>query len=277
MTESPLNVPRLLKEHELTPNKALGQNFLVDPYALEKVIKAGNVTQSDTVLEIGAGLGSLTRLLATHARQVVAVEIDRQLLPVLEEVLRGYQNVKLIQADMLSLDPAELIKQQDYLVIANIPYYITSYLIRHLLSSSLRPRRLVLTIQKEVAERICARDGKMSLLSLSVQLYGQPKIAASIPAGCFYPAPKIDSSVLAVNIYPEPIIPYPLIESFFTLAHAGFGMKRKTLRNALSNRLGLSTEQVSATLVAAGIDPQRRAETLSLQEWKELTLVFNSY
>ena len=183
----PLNASDLLKQYGLHADKRLGQNFLQDPYALEKIVKAAEIQPTDTVLEIGPGLGSLTRYLAAAAQKVVAVELDDRLFPPLEAVIAPYDNIQLVHGDILDIEPNEIIEQGDYLVVANIPYYITSAVIRHLLESNPKPRRIVLTIQKEVAERICAGPGDMSLLALSVQVYGQPRIAARIPAGAFLP------------------------------------------------------------------------------------------
>jgi len=267
----PLDVRGLLRRHGLSPKKSLGQNFLVDPAGLQRVVEAAGIPPEAEVLEIGAGLGSLTRYLALAARQVTAVELDQNLIPVLRDVLAGAPNVRIIHGDMLELDPAELVQSDGYLVVANIPYYITSALIRHLLESRRKPGRLVLTIQKEVADRVTAAPGDLSLLALSVQLYGQPRVAARIPAGAFYPAPNVDSAVLRVDLYPEPRIPESQIDTFFRLAKAGFGQKRKTMRNALAAGLHLDGEQAAQLLESAGIDPQRRAETLSLDEWQRLT------
>jgi 16S rRNA (adenine1518-N6/adenine1519-N6)-dimethyltransferase len=201
---------------------------------------------------------------------VIAVELDGKLFPPLETVLSPYQNIHLVQDDILALEPQEIIDQQDYLVVANIPYYITSAVIRHLLESQLKPRRIVLTIQKEVAERICAGPGDMSLLSLSVQVYGQPRIVEKIPAGAFFPAPKVDSAVLVIDIYPSPLIPQEYLETFFKLIKAGFSQKRKTLRNSLSSGLAIPPTSAANLIERAGIDPQRRAETLSIEEWQRL-------
>jgi len=266
-----INVVQLLRHHHLSPRKSLGQNFLVDNSALEKVIDAAKVFPQDEVLEIGAGLGSLTRFLAASAARVVAVELDHHLIPILEDVLGSAGNVELIQADILKLDPASIMKSNGYLVIANIPYYITSAIIRHLLESEKKPKRLVLTIQKEVALRICAQPGDMSLLALSVQVYGQPIIAAKIPAGAFFPPPKVDSAVIRVDLYQEPIIPPQQMETFFMLAKAGFGQKRKMLRKSLSAGLGWQADKMENLLIKSEIDPTRRAETLSLSEWRGLT------
>lgn len=270
----PLNVAAILRAHGLSPKKTLGQNFLVDPVALERIIQAAEILPGDSVLEVGPGLGSLTRYLAAAARQVVVVELDGSLLAPLEQVLAGAPNVDIIQGDILKLDPAELIPEPGYLVVANIPYYITSNLIRHLLEAREKPRRLVLTVQREVATRIAARPGDMSLLALSVQVYGKPVIAARIPAGAFYPPPKVDSSVVRVDLYPEPLISSAALDAFFRLAKAGFGQKRKTLRNALAAGLSWPGQQAADLLQAAGIDPMRRAETLELDEWERLTRLF---
>lgn len=269
----PLNASALLKQYGLRADKRLGQNFLQDPHALEAIAAAAEIQPSDTVLEIGPGLGSLTRYLAVSAREVVAVELDPDLIPPLEAVLQPYPNVRVVQGDILKMSPSELVLENGYLAVANIPYYITSAIVRHLLENQPQPRRLVLTIQKEVAERICARPGDLSLLALSVQVYGEPRIAGRIPAGAFFPAPKVDSAILRVDIYAEPRIPREALDVFFGLIKAGFGQKRKTLRNALSAGLRLRPQEVEEFLREAGIEPMRRAETLSLEEWQRLVKV----
>jgi 16S rRNA (adenine1518-N6/adenine1519-N6)-dimethyltransferase len=266
----PLNAAAVLKRHGLHADKRLGQNFLQDPFALEAIASAAEIQPTDTVLEIGPGLGSLTRYLATSAKQVIAVELDRDLLIPLRAVIAPYHNVQVIHGDILKLSPQKLITEKNYIVAANIPYYITSAVIRHLLESDAKPRRIVLTVQREVAERICAKPGEMSLLALSVQVYGNPRIAARIPAEAFFPAPKVDSAVLSVDIYPSPLIKSELIESFFKMIKAGFSQKRKTLRNSLSSGLHISTTDSAQMLLKANIDPMRRAETLSIEEWQSL-------
>lgn len=264
------DVPELLRRYGLRPDKRLGQNFLIDQAALQRVVETAGIQPDDQVLEIGPGLGSLTLLLAGQARRVIAVELDANLIPALRSVVGVFPHVHIVQGDILALNPADLVAKAGYLVVANIPYYITSALIRHLLEASLPPRRLVLTVQREVAQRICAEPGDMSMLALSVQVYGQPRVAAHIPAGAFYPAPKVDSAVVCVDILPSPLIAEPELPLFFRLAKAGFSQKRKTLRNALSGGMHWSTEQAQSLLNAAGIDPQRRAETLSITEWHKL-------
>jgi 16S rRNA (adenine1518-N6/adenine1519-N6)-dimethyltransferase len=271
MKEIPsLNAAALLKRHGLRADKGLGQNFLQDPFALEKIIAAAQIQRTDTVLEIGPGLGSLTRYLAVSAKEVIAVELDQNLLAPLQAILAPYQNVRMIHGDILEFSPAELTSTADYLVVANIPYYITSIVIRHLLESHTKPRRIILTIQKEVAERICAKPGDLSLLALSVQIYGKPRIEARIPAAAFFPVPKVDSAVLCVDIYPVPKIKTELLNTFFKLIKAGFGQKRKTLRNSLSSGLHIAPVAAEEMLTKANIDPKRRAETLSIEEWERL-------
>lgn len=272
----PLNVAALLRAHGLSPKRGLGQNFLADPAALERIARTAEISPGDSILEVGPGLGSLTRYLAAAARRVVAVELDSSLIAPLEQVLSGNSNVEIIHGDILELDPSRLMNEPDYLVVANIPYYITSNLIRHLLEARQKPRRLVLTVQREVAMRIAARPGDMSLLALSVQVYGKPSIAAHIPAGAFYPPPKVDSSVVRVDLYPEPLIPAGALDVFFRLARAGFGQKRKTLRNALAAGLSWPGQKAAEFLESAGVDPMRRAETLGLDEWERLTRQFLS-
>jgi len=267
---SPLDIPSLLRRYGLHPSKRLGQNYLQDRAALEQIVASAELANSDAVLEIGPGLGSLTRYLAQRAGTVTAVELDEKLLPVLREVLAPFPNVRVIHGDILALSPSELMEHASYLVVANIPYYITSAVIRHLLAGEPRPRRAVLTVQREVGERICAPAGDLSLLALSVQVFGRPEITANIPAEAFYPAPKVGSAVVRLEVYPQPLIPVPRLDRFFQLAKAGFSQKRKTLRNALSGGLRIPPDRAAAMLQAAGIDPQRRAETLNLKEWGEL-------
>jgi 16S rRNA (adenine1518-N6/adenine1519-N6)-dimethyltransferase len=270
-TIHPLNINQLLREYGLRPNKSLGQNFLVDNNALHKMVQVAELSGDDTVLEIGAGLGSLTRHLALAAREVVAVEIDGRLLPPLTAVLKPYANVRLFEGDILSMNPAELVNLSGYIVVANIPYYITSALIRHLLETDPKPARIILTVQREVARRICAEPGEMSILALSVQVYGQPVIRQRIPAGSFYPIPGVDSAVIRIDLYPTAIIQPGKIDMFFRLVKAGFSQKRKNLRNALSAGMAWSKETATSILQESGIDPTRRAETLSLDEWSALT------
>jgi len=273
-TIPPLNAVAVLKRYGLRADKRLGQNFLQDPSALEKIANAAEIQADDCVLEIGPGLGSLTRYLAVSARQVTAVELDPDLLAPLKAILTPHPNVRIVHGDILDLSIADLVDQTGYIVAANIPYNITSAIIRHLLESPSKPRRIVLTIQKEVAERICAQPGDLSLLALSVQVYGQPSIRAKIPAGAFHPVPNVDSAILRIDIYDEPLIPAEMLDRFFKLIKAGFSQKRKTLRNSLSSGLHIKPAEAESLLASAGIDPMRRAETLSIAEWRGLCTIF---
>ena len=264
----------LLRRSGLHAHKGLGQNFLSDPGVLRKIVLAAGLPADALVLEIGPGLGSLTRYLAQAAERVVAVELDGSLVPILEEVAGPFGNVEIVQGNILDLDPQVLMGGLPYYVAANIPYNITSAIIRHLLSAAVRPLRMALTVQKEVAERICAAPGDLSLLALSVQVYGKPSIAARIPAGAFYPPPKVDSAVVRLDLYPQPRIAVERLDAFFRLIRAGFSQKRKTLRNALAGGLGWPAGRAEALLRAAGLDPMRRAETLTIEEWSALTNLF---
>jgi 16S rRNA (adenine1518-N6/adenine1519-N6)-dimethyltransferase len=273
-------VRRLLRKYDLRPKKQLGQNFLTDGNSLRKVVDAARIKESDVVLEIGPGLGSLTRYLAVEAYHVVAVELDSRFLPPLQEVLALYDNVTIILGDILDQNIETLLSKvvespgKGYIVVANIPYYITSAVIRHLIDAEIRPDRMVLTVQREVAIRICAQPPDLSLLALSVQVFGSPTIAAKIPAGAFYPPPRVDSAVIRVEIFPSPLIPPPYLKTFFQLVKAGFGQKRKVLRNSLSAGLGISKSRVESILIDLQIDPNRRAETLSLDEWRTLSVYY---
>ena len=269
------SISAILKSHNLRPDKSLGQNFLTDPNILEKIVQIAGVTSTDTVLEIGAGLGHLTAQLAKSARAVTAVELDGRFIPILSERLAPFANISLVEGDILQLNNSDLVQDDDYLVVANIPYYITSRILRKLLESRLKPREIILTIQYEVARRVCAETGKFSLLALSVRMYGKPKLEMRIPAGAFYPPPKVDSAVIKIGLHPDPLLPDPQREKFFQLIKAGFLHKRKTLRNSLSKGLGWTPDQAAEFLISGRIDPGRRAETLSIPEWLELTSAYD--
>lgn len=269
------SISTILKSHNLRPDKSLGQNFLSDPNILGKIVRIAGVTKTDTVLEIGAGLGHLTAQLAQAAQRVTAVELDGRFIPILSERLAPYPNITLIAGDILQLKDEDLSQDDGFLVVANIPYYITSRIIRKLLEGQAKPREIILTIQYEVAQRVCAPSGKLSLLALSVRMYGTPKLEMRIPAGAFYPPPKVDSAVIKIDLHPEPLLGPSQREIFFRLAKAGFLHKRKTLRNSISKGLGIPPDQAEELLRRGGIDPMRRAETVSIDEWLELASVYD--
>jgi len=264
---------QVLRRYGLRPRKGLGQNFLVDRRALERIVEAAELTPADTVLEVGPGVGQLTRLLAEAAGRVVAVELDPQMVAALRQELAGLPNVEIVEADILQVDPAALAGRVPYKVVANLPYYITSAALRHLLEAQPPPSLLVVTVQEEVAARITAQPPEMSLLAVSVQFYGRPRRVARIPAGAFYPPPKVDSAIVRIDVYPPGERPVQVddVEWFFRVVRAGFGQRRKQLRNSLAAGLHLTAAEVEAALQRAGIDPHRRAETLSLEEWARLS------
>jgi 16S rRNA (adenine1518-N6/adenine1519-N6)-dimethyltransferase len=272
-----MDIRPLLRQFNLRPRKSLGQNFLVDEHALSSIVRAAEITADDVVLEIGPGLGGLTQHLADAARHVIAVEIDRALIPPLRSVLSARSNVSIVEGDILQLDPTQLLSDyltnelSNYKVVANIPYYITSAIIRHLLEAAIKPRSIVLTIQLEVAQRIIAQPDDMNLLAVSVQFYGVPRIVQRIPAGAFYPAPDVDSAVVRIDLPGQPRVRVKDVDLFFKVAKAGFGQKRKQLHNSLAAGLPIKHEQIMQALSEVGIDPKRRAETLTLEEWAKLS------
>lgn len=263
--------PKILKRFGIHPDKQLGQHFLIDHSSLNQIIDSADLSNKDSILEVGAGTGNLTCLLASRVKRVVAVEKDTKLIPVLREFTQGQNNVEIIAGDILEINLHDLFTSSEYSVVANIPYYITSKLIRLMLESNMPPERMVLTVQKEVAERICAAPGKMNVLAVSVQIYGRPQILFRIPASSFYPPPEVDSAVLRIDRYGEPLIPAERLFMFFRLVKAGFSQKRKNLRNSLSAGMHWSPGYSEEILNSVNIDPKRRAETVTLTEWSHLT------
>jgi len=276
----------LLRQSNLRAKKGLGQHFLIDEVVLEAITSAAELTPGDVIMEIGPGLGILTRELAKQAGWVIAIELDRKLAAILEQTLDSFDNVTIIHDDVLKIDPAALLQEQEvmfpptidnplnYKVVANLPYYITSPVLRHFLEASVKPQIMVVMVQKEVAEAIVARPGRMSVLSISVQFYGEPRIISYVPAHCFYPAPEVDSAILRVDLYPQPAVAVTDENSFFELVRAGFTASRKQIGNSLAQGLGKPKAEVLPLLAEANIVPQRRAETLTLDEWAQLWQVF---
>lgn len=267
-------VPRtgaLLRELNLRPRKGLGQNFLIDESVPPKILAAAQLSPDDAIVEIGPGVGVLTLRLAPIVRRFTAVELDDRLYPYLHEKLAPYPSARLIEGDALTFDPAFL-EPEPYKLVANIPYYITSAILRHFLENPHRPERTVVLVQKEVAQRIVAKPPEMSLLAVSVQFYGRPKIWAYVPAGAFLPPPKVDSAILLIETLPQaeracPDIPPEKEPEFFQLVKAGFGQKRKQLINTIATGLDLPKEQARSILQEAGIAPESRAEQLSMADW----------
>lgn len=275
-----MTAPRsLMRQYGLNPKRSLGQNFLVDENYLDRIVEAAELTQADAVLEIGPGLGGLTQRLVAQAGRVVAVEIDERLIDLLRTRFADRPHFSVVQADILQVQPAAFFAEDSgpYKVVANLPYYITSAVLRHLLEASQPPRSAVVMVQKEVAERICAAPGNLSLLAVSVQFYAAPKIVQHVPAGAFYPRPKVDSAVLHLTVYPQPLLHDVSPALFFRIVKAGFSQKRKQLLNSLSAGLTIPKASIVALLQQALIDPRRRPETLSLDEWGLLYKVLKAH
>ncbi len=284
MTEGPgKGTARALRAAGLRPRKGLGQNFLVDPTVPPRIAAAADLAPGDTVIEVGPGLGVLSAELATRldpaaGGRLLAVELDAALAPVLLERMAGFPAFTLVQGDILDRDPADLVRTPDgtlppYKVVANLPYYITSAVLRHFLEAAPPPTALVVMLQREVAERIVARPPAMSLLAVSVQFYGVPRLLFRVPPGAFHPVPKVESAVLRVDVYPPDQRPVGVgdVDAFFTIVRAGFGQRRKQLGNSLATGLGRDKAAVAAALTQAGVDPTRRAETLTLGEWAAIS------
>ncbi len=265
----------LLYAQGMRPNKSFGQNLLVDRSVLMKIVDAAELDPTEQVLEVGAGTGVLTRELAQRARRVVAVELERDMLALLAKTTGKYPNVELVARNLLYLDPGEIFGAEAYKLVANLPYYITAPTFRHFLESANQPRLLVVMVQQEVAQRIVARPGDLSLLAVSIQFYGQPKIVAQVPARAFYPAPKVDSAILRIEVNAQAPLTAAERDSFFKVVQAGFSERRKQLHNALTSGLHRKNEDVRAWLASANIDISRRAETLSIEEWLRLWQTMN--
>jgi 16S rRNA (adenine1518-N6/adenine1519-N6)-dimethyltransferase len=273
---------KLLRRFDLKAKKGLGQHFLIDADVLESIIEAAELTREDTVIEVGPGLGILTAELAKRAGWVIAIELDARLARVLKKML-PYDNIVVMNEDVLGTDPSEILKgksphvpavMRSYKVVANLPYYITSPVLRHFLEATVKPEVMVVMVQKEVAEAILAGPGKMGLLSLSVQFYGRPALVTVAPAGTFYPPPEVDSAVVKIDVYRTPPVDVTDTGGFFRLARAGFAAPRKQAANSLAQGLKLPREAALEMLAAAGIEPRRRAETFTLDEWAALWRAF---
>ena len=264
---------RQLRCLNLRAEKGLGQHFLIDDEVLRRILSAVELASSDTVIEVGAGLGILTRELARRAGWVIAIEVDARLASALEKALAPLTNITIVNADVLKTDPKTLVEatkggfEAQYMVVANLPYYIATAVLRHFLEASLKPRLMVVTVQKEVAQAMVAQPGEMSILSVSVQLYGKPSIVDYVPARSFYPAPKVDSAIVRIELYDHPAVEVDDVAQFFEVVRSGFAAPRKQLHNSLAQGLGVLPRDAATLLARVGIDQKRRAQTLSLEEW----------
>jgi 16S rRNA (adenine1518-N6/adenine1519-N6)-dimethyltransferase len=255
----------------IRPRKSLGQHFLTDRRVLQRILAAAALSPADTVIEVGAGKGVLTQALAAAAGRVIAVEIDEALCARLRSRLAAFPSVEPVCADILALSPDELLAHAQvsppYVVVANLPYYIASAVLRHFLESARPPARMIVMVQAEVGQSIAAPPGRMGLLSVGVQFYAKARVLFYVPPRAFRPPPKVRSAVIRLDVRPEPAVAVDDRQAFFRLVQAGFAAPRKQLRNALALGLGIEPAAARSLLDAASIDPSRRAQTLSLDEW----------
>jgi len=259
----------LLRRHRVDAKHSLGQNFLTDPAIRDAVADAADITPDDDVLEVGAGPGTLTVALARRCRRLVAVELDRRLIPALREVVAAHPNVEIVQADILRYDIHAAFPQGGEVVAGNIPYNLTGALIEKLLQPAPRPRRLSLVVQKEVAERWTASTGA-SLSTVAVQVFATARIAMTIPASAFTPPPRVDSALVSLEVRERPAVDVSDLNAFFRFVETVFQFRRKQLGGALGRIGGIGSTNAAARLRDAGIDPQRRPQTLTLAEWEAI-------
>ena len=276
---NPQRTIEVIKKYEFCFQKKFGQNFLIDGHVLDKIIAGAGVTKDDMVLEIGPGIGTMTQNLAEAAGKVVAVEIDRNLLPILQETLSDYDNVKVIHADVLSLDLEKLVQEENggrpIKVVANLPYYITTPIIMALFEQHVPLANVTVMVQKEVAARMKSGPGSKDYgaLSLAVQYYAEPYIVANVPCNCFMPRPNVDSAVIRLTRYEEPPVQVKDEKMLFKIIRASFNQRRKTLQNGLNNssELNFTKDQIAAAIAAAGFSPSVRGEALTLEQFARLT------
>ena len=260
---------KLLRRHRVELKHSFGQNFIVDPGTRDRIAHASEIEPDDEVLEVGAGAGGLTVALARMCRRLVAVELDRRLIPVLREVLEGLESVEVVERDILKFDQSAAFPRGGHVVAGNIPYNLTGALIRKLLDDPPRPRLLSLVVQKEVAERWTASSGA-SLSTVAVQVFADARIVFTIPASAFTPAPRVDSALVVLNVRDEPAVHVDDLRAFFRFVEAVFQGRRKQLGGTLGRLNDIGSTAAGARLRKRGIDPQRRPQTLSLAEWEAI-------
>jgi 16S rRNA (adenine1518-N6/adenine1519-N6)-dimethyltransferase len=265
-----LNLKKILKDHKVFPRKRLGQNFLVDKRILKKIVQASEISEKDLVLEVGPGIGNLTIELAKRAKKVIAVEKDKRLVEILKENLSDFKNVEIREGDIRE-KISEIVQNisKGYKIVANIPYYLTSYLIRKFLELKKRPKLMVLMIQKEVAQRICSKPPKMNLLSISVQFFSKPEIVSFVSKNSFWPRPRVDSAIIKLRVKNEKLRVNK--DLFFEIVKTGFFHPRKQLINNFTKKFGVNKMEVENWLLKNGVDPKKRAQEISLNEWIKLS------
>ena len=264
----------LLRRHRITLQHRLGQNFLVDPVVRDAIADGAGAGGDDEVLEVGAGVGTLTIALATRCRRVVAVEFDRDLIPALREVVAGSDNVAVVQADILRFDVGAAFPEGGEIVAGNIPYNLTGALIPKLLDQSPRPRRLSLVVQKEVAERWTASAG-VSLATVAVQVFAEARMVMTIPALAFQPRPRVNSALVALEVRPEPAVRVPDVQAFLRFVEAVFQFRRKQLGGTVARVAGVPGAEAARALREIGVEPERRPQTLALTEWEAVFRAVN--
>lgn len=269
----PSKTKAIVSKYGFRFSKSLGQNFLIDGNIIENICEGAEITEADGIIEIGPGIGTLTQQISKYAKKVVAIELDKKLLPILEETLEGIDNVKVINNDVLKVDLKKLIEEEfdglNVKVVANLPYYITTPIIMKLLETKLNIDSISVMIQKEVAERMIASPGgkDFGALSVAVQYYSKPKIITAVPKTVFIPQPNVDSAVIKLDIYDTPPVSVIDQKLMFKVVKSAFGQRRKTILNALSSGLNLDKEIVKGVLEIANIDPKKRGEVLSIQDF----------
>lgn len=275
MLSNPKQTIRVIQENNFIFRKNYGQNFLIDSHVIDKIVAAAEIDKDTEVLEIGPGIGTLTQYLAEASKSVTAVEIDDKLIPILEKTLANYDNVRIIHGDILKQDIAALFGDRPFKIVANLPYYITTPIIMSLLEGRVPADSITVMIQKEVADRMQASPGSKDYgaLSLAVQYYSEPYLAANVPPNCFMPRPNVGSAVIRLTRRLEPPVEVKDEQLMFKLIRAAFNQRRKTLANAIKNFEGLqfSREEVEAALEKVGLDVRVRGEALSLKEFASLT------
>jgi 16S rRNA (adenine1518-N6/adenine1519-N6)-dimethyltransferase len=273
-------VKNLLKKHQVRPSKRLGQNFLIDKGVIKKIIRAADLKLKDIVLEIGPGLGTLTIEIAKKVKKVIAIEKDPKMVEILKETLKDLKNIEIIKNDVLKINPAYDIPNTKYKLVGNLPFYLTAPVIRKFLEAERQPKEMVLVVQKEVGQRICAKPGKMSILAVSVQFYAKPEILSYISKKSFWPQPKVDSAIIKITPFSKNYAyAYFLLsrdhrELFFKIVKAGFSQPRKQLINNLSKSLKIDRPKIKNWLLKNNIQPTKRAETLTIEDWLNLTKSF---
>lgn len=273
----PYQAHRLLRSAGLRARKGLGQNFLIDNGIRDAILNAAALSSTDTVIEVGPGLGILTEELVKKASRVIAVELDDALSQRLQKKMRTIENLEVISADILKLPITDILKEErSYKVVANIPYYITSPILHFFIHAVIRPSLMIIMMQKEVAQDVTAPADRQSFLSISMRMFSRPEIVCNVPATSFYPVPAVDSAVVRFIMLEQPEIEVECIERFLAFLHCGFSAPRKKLRNSLSLGLKVETEITDRILLKANIDGRRRPGTLSPQEWYHLYRVKDS-